>query len=175
MASESPRRCKKLRRPYVSRSPIRAKGARRIALGTRRYRAAATRRSPEVGEFKTDGGEADGFGPRRHPARWLYRSRARSCFARPRHQGDRRHVRFPYAGDAPKLCRIIEHRPIRRGRQPDAHHINAPAIVRERKARNAATAGEWQQLRGIADVVLTHPIASPRDLKQCGPEHRSGE
>ena len=77
-------------------------------------------------------------------------------------KGDAATFGFPSAGAAAEsLCRIIEHAPDLDEVPSDliAHHINAiQAIVRERsKLDTAATAGELsKQLRGIADVFLTH-------------------
>ena len=77
-------------------------------------------------------------------------------------KGDAATFGFPSAGAAAEsLCRIIEHAPDL-DKVPSnliAHHINAiQAIVRERtKLDNAGMAGELsKQLRGIADVFLTH-------------------
>jgi HPt (histidine-containing phosphotransfer) domain-containing protein len=77
-------------------------------------------------------------------------------------KGDAATFGFPSAGAAAEsLCRIIEHAP-NLDEVPSnliAHHINAiQAIVRERtRLDTAATAGELsKQLRGIADVFLTH-------------------
>ena len=77
-------------------------------------------------------------------------------------KGDAATFGFPSAGAAAEsLCRIIEHAPDLDEVPSNliAHHINAiQAIVRERtKLDTAATAGELsKQLRGIADVFLTH-------------------
>ena len=77
-------------------------------------------------------------------------------------KGDAATFGFPSAGAAAEsLCRIIEHAPDLDEVPSNliAHHINAiQAIVRERtKLDTAATAGELsKQLRGIADVYLTH-------------------
>ena len=77
-------------------------------------------------------------------------------------KGDAATFGFPSAGAAAEsLCRLIEHAPDLDEVPSDliAHHINAiQAIVRERsKLDTAATAGELsKQLRGIADVFLTH-------------------
>jgi hypothetical protein len=77
-------------------------------------------------------------------------------------KGDAVTFGFPSAGAAAEsLCRIIEHAPDLDEVPSNliAHHINAiQAIVRERtKLDTAATAGELsRQLRGIADVFLTH-------------------
>ena len=77
-------------------------------------------------------------------------------------KGDAATFGFPSAGAAAEsLCRIIEHAPDLDEVPSNliAHHINAiQAIVRERtRLDTAATAGELsKQLRGIADVFLTH-------------------
>ena len=77
-------------------------------------------------------------------------------------KGDAATFGFPSAAAAAEsLCRIIEHAPDLDlvPRDLIAHHINAiQAIVRERtKLDTAATASELsRQLRGIADVFLTH-------------------
>jgi HPt (histidine-containing phosphotransfer) domain-containing protein len=77
-------------------------------------------------------------------------------------KGDAATFGFPSAGAAAEsLCRIIEHAPDLDEVPSDliAHHINAiQAIVRERtRLDTAATAGELsKQLRGIADIFLTH-------------------
>ncbi len=77
-------------------------------------------------------------------------------------KGDAATFGFPSAGAAAEsLCRIIEHAPDLDEVPSNliAHHIDAiQAIVRERtKLDTAATAGELsKQLRGIADVFLTH-------------------
>ena len=77
-------------------------------------------------------------------------------------KGDAATFGFPSAAAAAEsLCRIIEHAPDLDEVPSNliAHHINAiQAIVRERtKLDTAATAGELsKQLRGIADVFLTH-------------------
>lgn len=77
-------------------------------------------------------------------------------------KGDAATFGFPSAGAAAEsLCRIIEHAPDLDEVPSNliAHHINAiQAIVRERtKLDTATTAGELsKQLRGIADVFLTH-------------------
>ena len=77
-------------------------------------------------------------------------------------KGDAATFGFPSAGAAAEsLCRIIEHAPDLDEVPSNliAHHINdIQAIVRERtKLDTAATAGELsKQLRGIADVFLTH-------------------
>jgi chemotaxis protein histidine kinase CheA len=77
-------------------------------------------------------------------------------------KGDAATFGFPSAGAAAEsLCRIIEHAPYLDEVPSNliAHHINAiQAIVRERtRLDTAATAGELsKQLRGIADVFLTH-------------------
>ena len=77
-------------------------------------------------------------------------------------KGDAATFGFPSAGAAAEsLCRIIEHAPDLDVVPSNliAHHINAiQAIVRERtKLDTTATAGELsKQLRGIADVFLTH-------------------
>ena len=77
-------------------------------------------------------------------------------------KGDAATFGFPSVGAAAEsLCRIIEHAPDLDEVPSNliAHHINAiQAIVRERtKLDTAATAGELsKQLRGIADVFLTH-------------------
>lgn len=77
-------------------------------------------------------------------------------------KGDAATFGFPSAGAAAEsLCRIIEHAPYLHEVPANliAHHINAiQAIVRERtRLDTAATAGELsKQLRGIADVFLTH-------------------
>src|SRR4029450_12028102 len=69
---------------------------------------------------------------------------------------------YPSAGAAAEsLCRIIEHAPDLEKVPSDliAHHINAiQAIVRERtKMDTVAMASELsKQLRGVADVFLTH-------------------
>ena len=77
-------------------------------------------------------------------------------------KGDAATFRYPSAGAAAEsLCRIIEHAPELEQVPPDliAHHINAiQAIVRERtKLDTASMASELsKQLRGVADVFLTH-------------------
>jgi HPt (histidine-containing phosphotransfer) domain-containing protein len=77
-------------------------------------------------------------------------------------KGDAATFGFPSAGAAAEsLCRIIEHAPELDKVPADliAHHINAiQAIVRERtKLDTVAMAGELsRQLRGLADVFLTH-------------------
>ena len=77
-------------------------------------------------------------------------------------KGDAATFGFPSAAAAAEsLCRIIEHAPDLDEVPSNliAHHINAiQAIVRERtKLDTTATAGELsKQLRGIADVFLTH-------------------
>jgi HPt (histidine-containing phosphotransfer) domain-containing protein len=77
-------------------------------------------------------------------------------------KGDAATFGYPSAGAAAEsLCRIIEHAPDLDKVPADliAHHINAiQAIVRERtKLDTAATASVLsKQLRGIADVFLTH-------------------
>src|SRR5213080_2048176 len=77
-------------------------------------------------------------------------------------KGDAATFGFPSAGAAAEsLCRIVEHAPELDKVPSDliAHHINAiQAIVRERtKLDTAAMAGELsRQLRGVADVFLTH-------------------
>jgi HPt (histidine-containing phosphotransfer) domain-containing protein len=77
-------------------------------------------------------------------------------------KGDASTFGYPSAAAAAEsLCRIIEHAPELSEVPPDliAHHINAiQAIVRERtKLDTAAMAGELsRQLRGVADVFLTH-------------------
>ncbi len=77
-------------------------------------------------------------------------------------KGDAATFGFPSAAAAAEsLCRIIEHAPDLDEVPSNliAHHINAiQAIVRERtRLDTAATAGELsKQLRGIADVFLTH-------------------
>ncbi|HYI31096.1 MAG TPA: Hpt domain-containing protein, partial [Bradyrhizobium sp.] len=77
-------------------------------------------------------------------------------------KGDAATFGFPSASAAAEsLCRIIEHAPDLDEVPSNliAHHINAiQAIVRERtRLDTAATAGELsKQLRGIADVFLTH-------------------
>jgi HPt (histidine-containing phosphotransfer) domain-containing protein len=77
-------------------------------------------------------------------------------------KGDAATFGFPSAAAAAEsLCRIIEHAPDldRVPRDLIIHHINAvQAIVRERtKLDTAAMAGELsRQLRGVADVFLTH-------------------
>ena len=77
-------------------------------------------------------------------------------------KGDAATFGFPTAGAAAEsLCRIIEHAPDLDEVPSNliAHHINAiQAIVRERtRLDTVATAGELsKQLRGIADVFLTH-------------------
>ena len=77
-------------------------------------------------------------------------------------KGDAATFGFPSAGAAAEsLCRIIEHAPDLDEVPSNliAHHINAiQAIVRERtRLDTVATAGELsKQLRGIADVFLTH-------------------
>jgi HPt (histidine-containing phosphotransfer) domain-containing protein len=77
-------------------------------------------------------------------------------------KGDAATFGYPSAAAAAEsLCRIIEHAPELSEVPPDliAHHINAiQAIVRERtKLDTAAMAGELsRQLRGVADVFLTH-------------------
>jgi HPt (histidine-containing phosphotransfer) domain-containing protein len=77
-------------------------------------------------------------------------------------KGDAATFGYPSAGAAAEsLCRIIEHAPELDKVPSDliAHHINAiQAIVRERtKLDTAAMASELsRQLRGVADVFLTH-------------------
>jgi HPt (histidine-containing phosphotransfer) domain-containing protein len=77
-------------------------------------------------------------------------------------KGDAATFGFPSAGAAAEsLCRIIEHAPDLEKVPSDliAHHINAiQAIVRERtKLDTVAMASELsRQLRGVADVFLTH-------------------
>jgi HPt (histidine-containing phosphotransfer) domain-containing protein len=77
-------------------------------------------------------------------------------------KGDAATFGFPSAAAAAEsLCQIIEHAPDLDEVPSNliAHHINAiQAIVRERtRLDTAATAGELsKQLRGIADVFLTH-------------------
>jgi len=77
-------------------------------------------------------------------------------------QGDALTFGFPSAGAAAEsLCRIIEHAPDLDEVPSDliAHHINAiEAIVRERtKLDTVSMASELsRQLRGVADVYLTH-------------------
>ena len=77
-------------------------------------------------------------------------------------KGDAATFGFPSAGAAAEsLCRIIEHSPDLEKVPRDliTHHINAvQAIVRERtKLDTAAMANELsRQLRGVADVFLTH-------------------
>jgi HPt (histidine-containing phosphotransfer) domain-containing protein len=77
-------------------------------------------------------------------------------------KGDAATFGYPSAGAAAEsLCRIIEHAPELAKVPPDliTHHINAiQAIVRERtKLDTAAMASELsKQLRGVADVFLTH-------------------
>jgi len=77
-------------------------------------------------------------------------------------KGDAATFGFPSAGAAAEsLCRIIEHAPDLAAVPANliAHHINAiQAIVRERtKLDTALTASALsKQLRGIADVFLTH-------------------
>jgi len=77
-------------------------------------------------------------------------------------KGDAATFGYPSAGAAAEsLCRIVEHAPELDKVPSDliAHHINAiQAIVRERtKLDTAAMAGELsRQLRGVADVFLTH-------------------
>jgi len=77
-------------------------------------------------------------------------------------KGDAVTFGFPSAGAAAEsLCRIIEHAPNLEKVPADliAHHINAiQAIVRERTKLDTTTmAGELsRQLRGVADVFLTH-------------------
>jgi chemotaxis protein histidine kinase CheA len=77
-------------------------------------------------------------------------------------KGDAATFGFPSAGAAAEsLCRIIEHAPDLDAVPANliAHHINAiQAIVRERtKLDTAVTASALsKQLRGIADVFLTH-------------------
>ena len=77
-------------------------------------------------------------------------------------KGDAATFGFPSAAAAAdSLCRIIEHAPEleRVPRDLITHHINAvQAIVRERtKLDTAAMANELsRQLRGVADVFLTH-------------------
>ena len=77
-------------------------------------------------------------------------------------KGDAATFGFPSAGAAAEsLCRIIEHAPELDEVPPEliSHHINAiQAIVRERtKLDTAVMAGALsKQLRGIADVFLTH-------------------
>jgi HPt (histidine-containing phosphotransfer) domain-containing protein len=77
-------------------------------------------------------------------------------------KGDAATFGYPSAGAAAEsLCRIIEHAPELAKVPPDliAHHINAiQAIVRERtKMDTVAMANELsKQLRGVADVFLTH-------------------
>jgi chemotaxis protein histidine kinase CheA len=77
-------------------------------------------------------------------------------------KGDAATFGFPSASAAAEsLCRIIEHAPELDQVPSDliAHHINAiQAIVRERtKLDTASMASELsKQLRGVADVFLTH-------------------
>ena len=77
-------------------------------------------------------------------------------------KGDAATFGYPSAGAAAEsLCRIVEHAPELDKVPSDliAHHINAiQAIVRERtKLDTTAMAGELsRQLRGVADVFLTH-------------------
>ena len=77
-------------------------------------------------------------------------------------KGDAATFGFPSAAAAAdSLCRIIEHSPDLEKVPRDliTHHINAvQAIVRERtKLDTAAMANELsRQLRGVADVFLTH-------------------
>jgi HPt (histidine-containing phosphotransfer) domain-containing protein len=77
-------------------------------------------------------------------------------------KGDAATFGYPSAGAAAEsLCRIIEHAPELDKVPSDliANHINAiQAIVRERtKLDTTAMAGELsRQLRGVADVFLTH-------------------
>jgi chemotaxis protein histidine kinase CheA len=77
-------------------------------------------------------------------------------------KGDAATFGFPSAGAAAEsLCRILEHAPDLDAVPSNliAHHINAiQAIVRERtKLDTAVTASALsKQLRGIADVFLTH-------------------
>ena len=77
-------------------------------------------------------------------------------------KGDAATFGFPSAAAAAdSLCRIIEHAPdlAQVPRDLITHHINAvQAIVRERtKLDTAAMASELsRQLRGVADVFLTH-------------------
>jgi HPt (histidine-containing phosphotransfer) domain-containing protein len=77
-------------------------------------------------------------------------------------KGDAATFGYPSAGAAAEsLCRIIEHAPDLGAVPSDliGHHINAiQAIVRERtKLDTAATASVLsRQLRGVADVFLTH-------------------
>ena len=77
-------------------------------------------------------------------------------------KGDAATFGFPSAAAAAEsLCRIIEHAPdlAKVPRDLITHHINAvQAIVRERtKLDTAAMANELsRQLRGVADVFLTH-------------------
>jgi chemotaxis protein histidine kinase CheA len=77
-------------------------------------------------------------------------------------KGDAATFGFPSAGAAAEsLCRILEHAPDLDAVPSNliAHHINAiQAIVRERtKLDTAVTANALsKQLRGIADVFLTH-------------------
>ena len=77
-------------------------------------------------------------------------------------KGDGATFGYPSAGAAAEsLCRIVEHAPDLSQVPPDliAHHINAiQAIVRERtKLDTASMASELsKQLRGVADVFLTH-------------------
>ena len=77
-------------------------------------------------------------------------------------KGDAATFGFPSAAAAAdSLCRIIEHAPELEKVPRDliTHHINAvQAIVRERtKLDTAAMANELsRQLRGVADVFLTH-------------------
>jgi len=77
-------------------------------------------------------------------------------------KGDATTFGYPSAGAAAEsLCRIVEHAPDLSQVPPDliAHHINAiQAIVRERtKLDTASMASELsKQLRGVADVFLTH-------------------
>ena len=77
-------------------------------------------------------------------------------------KGDAATFGFPTAGAAAEsLCRIIEHAPDleRVPAELIAHHINAiQAIVRERtKLDTASMASDLsKQLRGVADVFLTH-------------------
>jgi chemotaxis protein histidine kinase CheA len=77
-------------------------------------------------------------------------------------KGDATTFGYPSAAAAAEsLCRIIEHAPVLDQVPSDliAHHIDAiQAIVRERtKLDTASMASELsKQLRGVADVFLTH-------------------
>src|SRR6185295_19162655 len=77
-------------------------------------------------------------------------------------KGDAATFGYPSAGAAAEsLCRIIEHAPDLEKVPSDliAHHINAiQAIVRERTKMDtvAMTSELSKQLRGVADVFLTH-------------------